>query len=114
MLNNPEALRDVGVVDDLEDEFEDASFFLELTNCRCKKKCASFFYLQDEVLSVKEKRKIDQAIKKSRKLGKESTSLDISRHSSSDSDIVGIQRLKQLTKKVLELSKKNWVPIYRR
>ncbi|KAK8665878.1 hypothetical protein V6N13_006035 [Hibiscus sabdariffa] len=45
MLNNPETLRDVIFVGDLEDKFEDTSFFPEFSNRWCKKKYASFFDL---------------------------------------------------------------------
>ncbi|KAK9004779.1 hypothetical protein V6N11_042235 [Hibiscus sabdariffa] len=91
---------------DLEDEFENASFFSKLTNRQRKKKYASLFYLQGEVLSIKEKGRRYRAIEKSRKFGNENRSLNVSRHSSSDADIARNQRLKQSAKKALELGKK--------
>ncbi|KAK8494292.1 hypothetical protein V6N13_099673 [Hibiscus sabdariffa] len=79
-----------------------ATFFSELHESRTRKKYVSLFDLQDEVLSIKDRRKRDRAIKKSRKRGKEISLTDLSRHSPSDSDIARSRILTKSAKKTLE------------
>ncbi|KAK8620213.1 hypothetical protein V6N13_066694 [Hibiscus sabdariffa] len=103
LLNNPPSSKDEVVNYNRFVESEEESFFPELVKFRGKKKYASLFDLQDEILLIKEKRKRDMAIKKSKKLGKENSSFDSSRHSPSESDIIRNQRIIKSTKKAMEL-----------
>ncbi|KAL4282863.1 hypothetical protein GQ457_16G008650 [Hibiscus cannabinus] len=106
LLNNPSSFKDEVVNRNRLVESEEESFLPELVKFRGKKKYASLFDLQDEVLSIKEKRKRDRTIKKSKKLGKENSSFHSSRHSPSESDIIQNQRILKSAKKAMEIGNK--------
>ncbi|KAL4369308.1 hypothetical protein GQ457_05G035930 [Hibiscus cannabinus] len=106
LLNNPSSFKDEVVNRNRLVESEEESFLPELVKFRGKKKYASLLDLQDEVRSIKEKRKRDRAIKKSKKLGKENSSFDSSRHSPPESDIIQNQRILKSAKKAMEIGNK--------
>ncbi|KAK8533418.1 hypothetical protein V6N13_026123 [Hibiscus sabdariffa] len=106
LLNNPSSFKDEVVNRNRLVKSEEESFLSELVKFRGKKEYVSLFDLHDEVLSIKEKRKRDRAIKKSKKLGKENSSFDSSRRSPSESDIIQNQRIIKSTKKAMELGNK--------
>ncbi|KAK8686667.1 hypothetical protein V6N13_125690 [Hibiscus sabdariffa] len=89
-----------------DSEPEQVNLFSELQDQRFRRKYVSITELQDKYLSVKEKRKRDRAMKKSKEVGKENVSFELVDYSPSDSDIARMQKLTISVRKTLELGKK--------